>query len=132
MTEPLSKCVNTILRAYVPKITSYIQDTWDIIKAVAGRCYNRNQQILVTLDIKPLYSYIPQLEAIEAVSWFMRQYNVQGPRLFIMECLHVVLEENTFEIGGDRYKQIKGVSMGAHVPQSSEHFHGQIRTKVHS
>ncbi|XP_078518421.1 uncharacterized protein LOC144783188 [Lissotriton helveticus] len=113
ITEPLSKYLDAILRPYISKIPGYVKDTGHIINLLEGTAFNEKRQWLVTLDVESLYSNIPIDGAISATEWFINTYEVDCNKIFILDCLKIVLEENVFEFRRNLYKQTKGVSMGA-------------------
>ncbi|XP_078502142.1 uncharacterized protein LOC144756318 isoform X1 [Lissotriton helveticus] len=117
-TEALSKYLDNILRPYIQFAPSYIKYTGAIVAKVEHLPFDNRKDLLVTLDVEALYSNIPQKGAIEATSWFIDMHKIPCDKLFVLNCLSVVLEENVFQFGEHMYQQTKGVSMGAAMAPS--------------
>ena len=65
-TEVISHFVYYHLRPWVEQVPSYIKDTTDLLGKLQDLTNSSPDVILVTLDVKSLYTNIPQTEGIEA------------------------------------------------------------------
>ena len=74
---------------------------------------------LVSFDIVSLYSNIPHGLGLEAISFWLDKYPElianRYNKAFINEALKIVLENNTFSLNNNYFKQIKGTDMGTKV-----------------
>ena len=70
--------------------------------------------ILVTLDVKSLYTVIPQSEGVECVEDALSEREEKDvPSAFIARLLELLLKYNIFEFNGDFFQQIIGTAMGS-------------------
>ena len=72
---------------------------------------NGNEEILlVTMDVKSMYTTIPQEEGIDAL---LSKSDIIGlPKHILRELMNLVFKNNIFSFNGTMYKQISGVAMG--------------------
>ena len=66
-TSKLSKFVDNYVQPHAKALPSYVKDTTDFINKFENVKDISIDSILVTLDVKTLYSNIPNHEGIEAV-----------------------------------------------------------------
>ena len=73
-----------------------------------------NDAILVTMDVKSLFTQIPHSEGINAVARALEKLkNSQVSNRVIIKFLSLTLHLNNFEFNGKHYLQKKGSSMGS-------------------
>ena len=65
ITEKISAYIDQEIRHLVPWIPSYMKDTTHLIHTLLGKKL-APEDILVTIDVKSLYTNIPQTEGIQA------------------------------------------------------------------
>ena len=69
---------------------------------------------LYTMDIKSLYTVIPNKSGLEALAYFLNKRPVLDPPTSTLTRLaELVLTLNAFTLNGDFYQQIGGVAMGS-------------------
>ena len=92
---------------------SYIKDTSDFIKKIVETKDINKDTILVTLDLKSLYTNIPNHEGIEAVKSALNSVS-QKPiaTKVIIKFLFLILTLNNFVFNGIHYLQKIGCAMG--------------------
>ena len=116
-TEKLSSYLDHYLRPIVEESASYIKDTTHFLQQI----FEIHTSIppnswLVTLDVKSLYTNIPQEEGIEACLEAIRNYYGDTPPLhtsYIKQMMVFILKHNYFTFNGRFYQQIQGTAMGS-------------------
>ena len=121
--ENPSKFVDFHLKHIATKHKSYIQDTPDFIRKVE-EINNKGElpinAIIVTIDVKALYTNIPQKEGtLSAEEALNERENMQVPTEYIISLLKLILENNIFTFSENLYSQVEGTSMG---PRHSPHY----------
>ena len=66
MTEPLSAYVDSYLKPIATQVQSYIRDTPDLIQNLSDLGPLNKDALLVSIDVKVLYTSIPTLQGIQA------------------------------------------------------------------
>ncbi|XP_074648985.1 uncharacterized protein LOC141904308 [Tubulanus polymorphus] len=123
-TEKISKYLDYFLRPIASRVSTYIQDTNDFLNKINSLPPLRKDAILVTMDVKSLYTNIPHGEAISSIlrslDDFPLQYAVRRPdkRRFV-QFLNLILKRNEFSFGKNEHRlQIEGCAMGSTVSPS--------------
>ena len=71
------------------------------------------------MDIKPLYTVIPNNDGLHALAHFLEKRRVKEPSTATLTRLaELVLTLNAFSFNGDHYRQISGVAMGSKLGPS--------------
>ena len=115
-TTIISEYVDHCLQPYVVGLKSFIKDTTDFINKIENSGTHSNC-ILVTMDIKSLYTNIPHSEGIEAIANTMQQ-NPHITKDFdikpevITSLLELILKLNNFTFNDKFYLQTMGCAMG--------------------
>ena len=81
-----------------------------------------DNSILVTMDVRSLYTSIPNKEEIVAVETTLKRKNI-GTRI-ISAFLHLVLTLNNFVFNSQNYLQLKGCAMGTKC--ACKYIHGYV------
>ena len=111
-TSKLSKYVDFFLKPSVKKLKSFVKDSSDfLLKLNSVSKQDHKDTIFVTLDVKSLYTNIPNHEGIEAVKSFISRENRNMQRV-IITFLHIILNHNNFTFNDTNYLQTKGCPMG--------------------
>ncbi len=128
-TQKISQLANNLLKDYL--ITSFTQ-VIHAIEALSIPMKKRDFLFLATLDVKALYSSIPQNIG---VTFDLQQTIPTNPptaktnplKNMLREMLLHVLQEKTFEFAARTIKQTKGVAMGTPVaPTLANLFMGKL------
>ena len=130
-TAAISKYVDYQLQPIVTQLPSYVKDTTDfinkldLVKTVPTNC------ILVTMDVKSLYTNIPHNEGLEATKKFMSRHNIKPSLIVIVTTLlSLILTLNNFIFNGINYLQKIGVAMGTKcAPTYANIFMGDFEEK---
>ena len=75
ITENISAYVDQEIRHLVPRIPSYLKDTTHLINILLGKKL-APEDILVTIDVKSLYTNIPHSEAIQAINRTLEEASI--------------------------------------------------------
>ena len=109
-TTKISKYIDNQLQPHVKELKSYVKDSTDFIRKINSMEKIPDNSILVTMDVRSLYTNIPNKEGIEAVETTLKRKNI-GP-MIISTFLRLVLTLNNFVFNSQNYLQIKGCTMG--------------------
>ena len=112
VTEKISAYVDTYLKKYTPRIPSYIKDTTHFLN-ILEHLEVQNTDLIVTIDVKSLYTNIPHTEGIAAITRMLEETDLDTlQKMFISNLAYQVLTKNYFLFNGQIYRQIQGTAMG--------------------
>ena len=111
-TSEISRFVDFKIQPEVTKLNSYIQDTRDFINKLNEAPVLPKGTFLISLDVRSLYTSIPNDEGLQAVEAFLIDANRHVEIPIITELLKLVLTLNNFSFNNTNYLQIKGCAMG--------------------
>ena len=114
-TERIFHFVDFFLKDISKLGKSYVKDTTLFLKTIQDITHVPENTILVTLDVKSLYTNIPNELGIKACLQALQKHRrgKQNPsNISIIRLLNMVLTINNFEFNGDHYLQIGGTAMG--------------------
>ena len=116
-TTKLSIFIDYYLKPIVKRIPSYIHDTTHFLRTLRGFAGTIPQNsILVTFDVKSLYTNIPHDEGINYCSIALHQYyttNLPIPVIHMRQLISFILKKNYFQFQNNFYLQIHGTAMGS-------------------
>ena len=96
ITEKISAYVDQEIRHLVPNIPSYLKDTSHLIQILLGKIL-APRDILVTIDVKSLYTNIPHNEGIQVLNRTLEETNIHPmKKLLICRLANLVLTKNYF------------------------------------
>ena len=119
-TSRLSELLDILLKPYYCKIKSYIRDSTDLLNKLPKFTGEEiNDIIIITCDIKDMYSNITLNLGIKAIRYWIskypellhKRYNID----FVIEALEFVLKNATFQFNDEYYTLIKGTVTGTKV-----------------
>ena len=111
-TENISKYVDYHIKDYIPNIDSYVKDTTHFLKILQDITLDPGD-LLVTLDVKALYTNIPHEEGLEALETTLTENQQQEPEPGTLTKLaSLVLKNNMFQFNNKYYLQKQGTAMG--------------------
>ena len=112
-TYTISKYVDFRLQSIVKNVPSYVRDTTDFLQKLDKVKNIPNDCFLVTLDVKSLYTNIPNNEGIKAVrEAYDNHPNKTVATKVIITFLSLILTLNNFVFNSINYLQIMGCAMG--------------------
>ena len=90
------------------------------------------QRLVFTMDIKSLYTVIPNDEGLVSLKYFLDKREVKDPPTdTLVRITELVLTLNTFEFKGEYYKQAGGVAMGSRLgPNYACLFVGYVKERM--
>lgn len=119
-TSRLSTLLDKILKPFLCKVPSYIKDSTDFLNKLERFDKNKLKDvILVTIDVVDMYPSIPLSLGIEAIKYFCQMYpeliHERFNENFIIEALHLILENNLCHFDGQYFSQKDGIFTGTPV-----------------
>ena len=118
-TSKISEFVDHYLQPFAKQLNSYVKDTTDFIRKLKYFSDQKDKDtILVTLDVKSLYTQIPNQEGIEAVKSTLYQSDKREMAPVITAFLWLILTLNNFTFNDINYLQTSGMSMGSKASTS--------------
>jgi hypothetical protein len=130
LLENPSKFVDYHIKELATKHDTYLQDTPDFLRKVEelnSKGSLPDNALLVTIDVKGLFTNIPQEEGTQATEEALNERDVQTvPSEFIVAMLRIILKNNIFTFNEDVYLQEEGSGMGQkHTPHYADIFMGR-------
>ena len=114
-TEKISSFVDYNLQPLNRDLPSYVQDSTSFIKKIESLPEDKRERFLVTMDVRSLYTNIPNEEGIDAVKDFLRKRSRPGDNYLsrvLAIFLRLILTLNNFIFHDQNFIQINGCSMG--------------------
>ena len=116
MTESISKWTDLELQPLVKELPSHIKDTTDFIKKLEkiNKSFNLPENsLLVTWDVKSLYTNIPHKECLDSVLYFLQSTGTSRKKTeVILHFTDLILTSNIFKFGSDYFLQKSGIAIG--------------------
>ncbi len=114
-TVKLSQYADHLLKPLLNHIPSYIQDTTDFLRRSLTLNTNLPKNILVTIDVRSLYTNIPNDQGIQACIHMLKENNMITPESeqSIIDILSLILNKNSFAFNNEHFLQIHGTAMGS-------------------
>ncbi len=112
-THRLSNFIDLILKPLCKKVPSFLRDSVDFLNHLPEN--TKEESILTSFDVVSLYTSIPHDLGREAISFWLKNYDIPGRKFsdsFVLEAIDIILKENTFQFDGENYQQIQGTAMG--------------------
>ena len=115
VAEKISAYVDTFLRKYTPRIPSYIKDATYFLN-ILKHLEIQNTDLLVTIDVKSLYTNIPNTQSIAAITRMIKETGLDTlHKMFICNFAHQVLTKNNFTFNRQMYIQKQSTAMGTRL-----------------
>lgn len=133
--EKLSALADFYMQNVVKKIPAYIKDSNHIINIVESKPLPQDC-LLATIDVKSLYTNIPNKEGIKSALQHLYDLNekrddITLPQQTFEEILTTILQQNFFEFDGEVYQQIRGTAMGTRMaPAFANLFMADLEEKI--
>lgn len=133
-TELISKYLDGLLQPIVSKLPTYIKDTNHCLQLLDSFRFDSNSQtkLLFTMDVKSLYTVIPNHDGLKALQHYLDRRDSKEPSTStLLRLAELVLTLNAFTHDDKYYKQIGGVSMGTRMgPSYACLFVGYIEEQI--
>ena len=118
-TELLSAYIDDVLKPLVVQLPSYVKDTNHLLNILNDIPDATSKRYLYTMDVKSLYTIIPNADGLRALRFFLEKRSDQTPPTdTIIRLAELVLTLNHFEFNDEFFTQIRGVSMGTRMGPS--------------
>ena len=126
----ISKYVDHHLQPSVKNLKSYVKDFTDVLNKLSNINHKVTKiDILVTMDVRSIYTSIPHKEGVDAVRNTMNSFNPSKSRI-ITAFLFLILTLNNFIFNGLNYIQKIGCAIGTKcAPTYANIFVGQFEEK---
>ena len=112
-TTKLSKYVDHYIQPLAKEIKSYIRDTTDLLNKINYIKIIPQDAILVTMDVRSLYSNIKHNEGLSALGEYLNKRTTKNPPTEVITTLmQHILTLNNFNFNGRHFIQTKGCAMG--------------------
>ena len=112
-TTKISRYVDHYIQPLAKQVKSYIRDTTDFLNKIKSLERIPQDAILVTLDVRSLYSNIKHDEGLSALKECLDTRTINNPPTTVVTTLmNHILTLNNFNFNGRHFLQIKGCAMG--------------------
>ena len=112
--KKLSSLVHKLLEPSPKKVSSYVKDTWDLLRKLPHTVQPGAE--LISLDVKDLYTNIDNDLGFKAVEYYMDKFpELAHHRLdkkFVLRSLQILQENILYEFNETIYSQENGCAMG--------------------
>ena len=115
-TAKLSQFADHLLKPLLNHIPAYIQDTTHFLRRIFTLNHDLPENIiLITIDVKSLYTNIPNDQGIQACLDMLKDHNTLTSELeqHITNILTHILTKNAFTFNDEHFLQIHGTAMGS-------------------
>ena len=133
-TVRLSEYNDFYLKPLMNNIDSYVKDSTDFLKRIFKlNNIPNNNNILLTIDVKSLYTNIPTDDGISAsINLLKEHYASHNINLHVIrDTLELVLNNNYFEFNGQYYLQTHRTAMGSPIaPSYAKIFMAALETEM--
>ena len=118
-TENIAAFLDEVMSPLVTNLASYVKDTNHALEIVNSFNFNNSnpdQRFLFTMDVKSLYTVIPNDSGLQALAYFLDKRPVLDPPTSTLTRLaELVLTLNAFSFDNQYYRQVGGVAMGSRM-----------------
>ena len=117
-TELLPLYLDRVTAPFVRSLGSYVKDTTRMLNIPDSFRFRDvdGQRLIFTMDIKSLYTVIPNDGGLRALQYYLDKREIlEPPTDTLLRMAELVLTLNTFEFSGEYYKQTGGVTMGSRL-----------------
>ena len=112
-TNVISKYLSDTLKPIVRALPIFVKDTNHALNLVRNFRFRGENRLLFTMDIKGLYTNIPNEYGLNALKYFLEKRNVQNPPTHtLLRLAELVLTQNCFKFGDNYYSQTGGTMIG--------------------
>ena len=106
-TELLAVYLDHVTAPFVQSLDTYVKDTTHMLNILDSFCFSDYavKRLVFTMDIKSLYTVIPNSEGLRALQYYLDKREVlEPPTDTLLRMAELVLTLNTFEFNGEFYK----------------------------
>ncbi|XP_078364096.1 uncharacterized protein LOC144648396 [Oculina patagonica] len=118
-TENIAALLDEVMSPLVANLTTYVKDTnhaLEIFDSFEFNNSNPDERFLFTMDVKSLYTVIPNDCGLQALCYFLVKRPVlEPPTSTLTRLAELVLTLNAFSFNNQHYRQVGGVAMGSRM-----------------
>ena len=131
-TELIATYLDVISTPLVLSLPSYVKDTNHMLRIADSFRFPGTSNYAFTMDVKSLYTVIPNGDGLLALTHFLNKRPVlQPPTHTLVRLAELVLTLNTFSFNGNFYRQTGGVAMGSRLgPNYACLFMGHVEEQI--
>ena len=134
-TENISAYLDEVLAPFVKSLPTYVKDTnhaLHIFDSFRFDTATPSHHFLFTMDVKSLYTVIPNDCGLQALAYFLDKRDIKEPATFTLTRLaELVLTLNSFYFNNEYYRQLGGVAMGSRMgPNYACLFVGYVEQQI--
>ena len=132
--QKTSQFLDFWLQPAMKALPSFLKDTTTLINELNDLIVEPDT-ILVTIDVKSLYTCIPHKEGIQACAESLEMLKMNNPNQpdtkTLTSLLEIVLRNNVFEFNGKCFIQLEGTAMGTKLaPAYANIFMGKLEQTI--
>ncbi|CAJ0944105.1 unnamed protein product [Ranitomeya imitator] len=114
--SPLSIFLEKVLTPLIQNTPSFLLDTGAFLNKIHTIGTVPSQMILVTMDVKDLYTSIPHVEGIDSVHHLLISAGLDSEQINLcVDLLTLILFNNHFLFQDQFFLQVRGTAMGSNV-----------------
>ncbi|CAJ0950204.1 unnamed protein product [Ranitomeya imitator] len=114
--SPIVRYIERILTPLIQKSRSFLLDTGSFLKLISEIDSIPIDALLVTLDVRDLYTSIPHEEGIHSVRHLLEGTDMDTDQISLcIDLLRIILTSNFFLFQDTFYLQKRGTAMGSHA-----------------
>ena len=131
-TELIATYLDVITTLLVQSLPSYVKDTNHMLRIADSFRFPGTSNYVFTMDVKSLYTVIPNGDGLLALTHFLNKRPVlQPPTHTLVRLAELVLTLTTFSSNGNFYRQTEGVAMGSRLgPNYACLFMGHVEEQI--
>ena len=131
-TSNISAYLDSVKAPLVRQLPSYVKDTNHPLQILEWFTFSGPNRYLFTMDIKSLYTVIPNNDGLQALKYHLNLRPLQHPPTdTLVRLAELVLNLNPFEFDNKHYQQVGGVAMGTKMgPNYACLFVGYVEKKM--
>ena len=131
-TSNISAYLDSVLAPLVKQLPTYVKDSSHALQILESFSFTGSHRYLLTMDIKSLYTVIPNNDGLQALKYHLDlRPEQQPPTHTLVRLAELVLNLNCFDFDGNYYQQVGGVAMGTKMgPNYACLFVGYVEGKM--
>ena len=132
--ENISAYLDEVMAPIVKQLPTYVKDALSMFDLFTFDESDQRPCFLFTMDVKSLYTVIPNDGGLQALAYFLDQRTVKELSTHtLVRLAELVLTLNAFSFDDQHYSQIGGVAMGSRMgPNYACLFVGYIEERIRS
>ena len=118
-SSQIATFLDSILAPIVHSLPTFVKDSPDALRIFDQFRFTGENRFLFTMDVKSLYTVIPNADGLSALKHFLDQRtNKDPPTSTLLRLAELVLTTNGFSFDQQFYVQVGGVAMGSKLGPS--------------